>query len=392
MAKQLNAMGAEVIKRIAVGDEKNAILHTLNTSLKEASIVLITGGLGPTADDITKPLLCDYFGGKMVTNQEALENVKRIFNRRNLPLLEVNLKQAEVPDVCVVLQNPKGTAPGMWFEKDEKVIVAMPGVPHEMMAIMESGVLPALEKRIPKEEIVHRNILTAGLGESFLAARIEAIEKALPPNIKLAYLPGNWMVKLRLTGKGKDAKALTLLVEKFQQQIAEALEAFVIVLEDERLEKILYRDFVALKKTLAIAESCTGGYISHTLTQVDGSSHYFLGGIVSYDASVKENSLSIPKETILQHGTVSEEVTKQMAKQVRLQMKSDIGFGITGWLSQYTDGEINPDAGTVWMAVCDDKMVKTKKFRFTYDRIWNKEVALQMALVLLWKFIHGKEN
>lgn len=390
MAQQLNAIGADVVKRVAVGDEKEAIINALETSQKEASIVLITGGLGPTADDITKPLLCDYFGGKLIVNQEALENVKLIFGRRNLPLLERNIKQAEVPDVCKVLQNSRGTAPGMWFEKEGNVIVSMPGVPHEMMTMMEKDVLPELAKKIQAEVIIHKNIITVGIGESFLAERIAAIENTLPPHIKLAYLPSNWLVKLRLTGKGANEQKLLTEIENFQQQFVNEVKEYVISLEDAPLEKILYHDFIQQHKTLAIAESCTGGYISHTLTQIDGSSHYFLGGIVSYDISIKEKVLNIADADIQEHGVVSEEIAMQMANSVRKLMNSTIGFGITGWLSHIDDKQ-NPDAGIVWMAVCDENTTKTKKFNFPYDRVRNKDVALQMAMVLIWKFIHEKE-
>ena len=385
MAQRLNEIGIEVVRRIAVGDTRQDIIAALDDAKVNAGLVLITGGLGPTADDITKPLLCEYFGSKLVLNNEALDNVKRIFSRRNLPLLERNIKQAEVPDNCIVLQNRRGTAPGMWFEQEEVIIISLPGVPHEVMGIMEDAVLPVLSQAAPAKVIVHRHLLTSGLGESFLAERIADIENALPPHIKLAYLPNNWILKLRLTAKGIDEAALITEAEYYQQCIRERISDYFISFTDEPFEKILHREFTKENKTLALAESCTGGYLGHTLTQTDGSSQYFMGSIVSYDASVKETVLKIPKEDIIIHGEVSEAIAMQMAIRVRALLKTSVGFGITGWLSPSS-----PEAGTVWMAVSNAHRTVAKKFHFPYDRERNKEVALQMAMLTIWKFINGK--
>lgn len=387
MAQRLNEAGIEVIRRMAVGDNKADILKAMDNAKADAGLVLLTGGLGPTADDITKPLLCEYFGGAMVVNKEALENVKKIFARRNLPLLERNIRQAEVPDNCTVLQNARGTAPGMWFEKEGTITVALPGVPHEMMVIMEDGVLPKLHQHPSADVIIHRHIMTAGLGESFLAERIADIEETLPPYIKLAYLPANWILKLRLTAKGKDEASLIAETENYQQRIKERISEYFIALQDEPFEKILQRQFTNEGKTLALAESCTGGYIGHTLTQVDGSSRFFMGSIVSYDASVKSIVLKIPQQDIHTHGEVSENIARQMAERVRSLLGTDIGFGITGWLSTGV-----PDAGTVWMAITDGDKTFAKKYYFPYDRLRNKEIALQMALLTIWKFINGKNS
>ena len=295
------------------------------------------------------------------------------------------MRQAEVPDNCIVLQNAKGTAPGMWFEKDGVVIVSLPGVPHEMMAIMEEGVLPRLHHHHSSEKIIHRHIMTAGLGESFLAERIADIEASLPPYIRLAYLPANWILKLRLTARGTDEAQLIAETEKYLQLIKERIPEYFITLKDEPFERILQKQFTQQHKTLALAESCTGGYIGHTLTQVDGSSRYFMGSIVSYDASVKSIVLNIPEQDILTEGEVSEAIARQMAERVRHLLHTDIGFGITGWLSTGV-----PDAGTVWMAVTNGAKTFAKKYYFPYDRIRNKEIALQMALLTIWKFINEK--
>lgn len=385
MAQRLNETGIEVIRRLAVGDNKTDIIKALDSAKADAGLVLLTGGLGPTADDITKPLLCEYFGGNMVLDEKVLANVKKIFSRRNLPLLERNIRQAEVPDNCTVLQNARGTAPGMWFEKEGTVTVSLPGVPDEMMVIMEDEVLPRVAQDHSTEVIIHRHIMTAGLGESFLAERIADIEEALPSYIKLAYLPTNWILKLRLTAKGTNETQLTAETENYQQQIKERISDYFIALKDEPFEKILQRQFTQQHKTLALAESCTGGYIGHTLTQVEGSSRFFMGSIVSYDASVKSIVLKIPRQDILTEGEVSEAVARQMAERVRQLLGTDIGFGITGWLSAGV-----PDAGTVWMAVTNGDKTFAKKYYLPYDRIRNKEIALQMALLTIWKFINGK--
>lgn len=386
MAQRLNEAGIEVIRRIAVGDNKRDIIAALDNAKADAGLILLTGGLGPTADDITKPLLCEYFDGKMVMNKAALDNVKKIFSVRNLPLLERNIRQAEVPDNCIVLQNARGTAPGMWFEKEGTVLISLPGVPHEMMAVMEDGVLPRVAGRNRSDVIIHRHIMTAGLGESFLAERIADIEESLPSYIKLAYLPNHRILKLRLTAKGTDEARLIAETEKYQQQIKERISDYFIAMLDEPFEKILQRQFIKDHKTLALAESCTGGYMAHTLTQAEGASQFFLGSIVCYDTSVKSTVLNISPQDILENGVVSEYMARQMAERVRALVGSDIGFGITGWLSPGV-----PDAGTVWMAVADGGKTFAKKYYFPYDRIKNKEIALQMALLTLLKFIHGKD-
>lgn len=298
IAQRLNEIGIIVNRRVAVGDLKHDIVKALDEELQHSSIVLITGGLGPTADDITKPLLCEYFGGKLVVNDDVLAHVKSIFQRLNRPMLETNLKQAEVPDTCTVLFNKKGTAPGMMFEKDDKVVIAMPGVPFEMMGIMQDEVIERLRTRYIGSIIEHRSIITAGEGESFLAERIKDIEASLPGHIKLAYLPANRIVRLRLTGTGNDRQQLSDLLEKYQRAIAHRLENIVISLDDIPLQQILGKALLEKGLTLGFAESCTGGYLGHLITQVTGSGSYFKGSLVTYDNKVKESLLSINKKLI----------------------------------------------------------------------------------------------
>ncbi len=389
MAQRLNDLGIDVVRRVAVGDVAAAIRKTLDEELQEVDILLITGGLGPTSDDITKPVLAEYFGGRMVVNERVLAHVNAMFEKRKLPVLEVNIKQAELPDTSTLLFNKVGTAPGMLFEKDGRLIVSMPGVPHEMMSIMEDEVIPVLRQRFTSDGIMHRSILTAGIGESFLADRIKDLEAALPAHIKLAYLPGAGMLKLRLTGRGNNLLQLTRELQMRQEEIANRLEDVVIVLDDLPMEQVLGKALTIAGKSLGLAESCTGGNIAHNITQVMGSAQYFNGSIVAYQNEVKQNILKVDKKVIEKESAVSEEVAVQMAKGAMKALKADIGFGITGLLSPGGDDDKVP-VGTVWMAVGDKDTIKTQRFNFQYDRVRNKEVAVQLGMLMIWKFLNNK--
>jgi nicotinamide-nucleotide amidase len=390
IAKQLNLQGIDVQKRIAVGDTTEAITNALDEEIPRADIVLLTGGLGPTADDITKPLLCTYFNGKMIVNNEVLAHVKDIFTKRNRPFLERNIKQAEVPDVCKVLFNPMGTAPGMLFEKDGKLIIAMPGVPFEMMAIMETAVLPFFKQQFKSDAIVHRTTMTIGEGESFIAERIIDIEEQLPKHIKLAYLPSLSGVKLRLTGKGNNEQQLIAEVETWQRRINDRLQHIIIATDDVSLEQVLGNELRQRGQTISLAESCTGGYISHLITLVKGSSDYFKGSIVSYLVEVKENILGVSHDTIAKDGAVSEQVALQMANGVRRQLKTDYSLSITGILDkQKVEGE-SAEPGTIWVAVSGEGFLKAKQFKVHHDRERNKESAATLSMLLLLKAIKGQ--
>jgi len=390
IARQLNALGIDVVRRIAVGDNAPDIRKALDEEIAASDTVLITGGLGPTADDITKPLLCEYFGGKLKVDERVLEHVKEMFVRRNRPFLERNLKQAEVPDNCTVLFNRMGTAPGMLFEKNGKLIISMPGVPFEMMAIMEDGVLPLYKSRFKSDAMVHRTLITAGEGESFIAERIADIENALPPYIRLAYLPSLGMVKLRLTGRRENEEGLIGEVEAWQHKLYERLANIVVAAEDIPFEQILGNLLNEKGATIALAESCTGGYISHLITQVAGASKYLKGCIVPYLIEVKENVLGVQKETLDAFGAVSEPVAKEMAERVREKLNSDYSISITGILDiDRVEGETAAPR-TAWIAVASATETQAKEFRFNHDRIRNKESAAIMAMFMLWKFIKDR--
>ena len=387
IAQRLNAMGIDVLRRVAVGDERLAIINAIDHELADASLLIITGGLGPTSDDITKPLLNDYFGGRMIVDPQVLEHLKELFSRRNRPFLERNMKQAEVPDCCKVLFNRMGTAPGMWFDKGDKVIISLPGVPFEMVSIMENEALPRLQQRFISDALLHRTIITAGEGESFIAEKIADLEAALPAHIKLAYLPGAGMVKLRLTGRGPDTVSVAHELEEQQYKFAERLGKIVLALEDLTLEQILCRWFTENNQTLGLAESCTGGNIAHHITQVPGSSGYFRGSMVCYQNEIKETILGVKRETLDQYGAISEQVASELAEGALKTLTPGIAFAVTGLLSPLEDAKV--PVGRVWMAVAEKGRTVTKEFNFPYDRERNKEMATSMGMLMIWKFVHS---
>jgi nicotinamide-nucleotide amidase len=389
IAKKLNELGIDVRRRVAVGDDRAAIIKALDEEIENAELILVTGGLGPTSDDITKPLLCDYFGGKLKVDERVLAHLKDIFLKRNRPVLDRNMKQAEVPDNCTVLFNRMGTAPGMLFKKDGKNIISMPGVPFEMMAIMEDEVLPMLKTDLKSDALLHRTIFTAGEGESMIAERIIDIEEALPAYIRLAYLPDAGMVRLRLTGRSTDKDNLAAELERQQQIFADRLANIVVVLEDLPLEQVLGRSAKEKGLTIGLAESCTGGFIGNAITNVEGSSAYFNGSVVSYDNEVKKNILGVSKETLDQYGAVSEQTAREMVAGARRVLHVDYALAVTGVLGP-GGGTDRVKVGTVWMAVASAEKIVAKEFHFFYDRQRNKEMAAKMGMLTLWKFINNK--
>ena len=383
MATVLNQAGITVKRRVSVGDDWKEIWDALTAEGKAADIVLITGGLGPTSDDITKPLLCDFFGGKMIKDKAALDNVIEIFSKKlNRPLLERNLKQAEVPDNCRVIQNKRGTAPGMWFEKEETIFVSMPGVPHEMKGMMAEDVIPALVNRFKLSPVQHRTLLTAGIGESFLAELLLEFEAALPNDYKLAYLPNYGMVRLRLTGLDgtKDPEEIETLFEQLKALVKDHL----VVDQDLTLQETIAKVLLEKKKTLAIAESCTGGYISHLITMLPGSSAYYLGGVVSYSNEMKIDVLGVQPDTISQFGSVSVETATQMAQGIRKQTGADFSLATSGIMGP-TGGTPEKHVGFVCVAFCSSERTSTTTFQFRFDRKRNIELTAAHALDFLRK-------
>ena len=382
MAKHLNEAGIRVKQISSVSDDREHILKALAEATERAEIILITGGLGPTKDDITKKTLAEYFGVGMVENKEALDNVTRIFAKYNRPMLEVNRLQAQVPENCEPILNKNGTAPGMWFNHKGKIYVSMPGVPFEMMYMMEEEVIPKLKSSLKLPVIIHKTILTAGEGESFLADRIADIEDALPSYIKLAYLPKLGQVRLRLSAYGKDETFLKEKIDEFAAKITERVSNVVVAQEDIPLEKVVLNMMSEKRLKLAVAESCTGGYISHLFTQHPGSSEVFLGGAVTYSNELKEKLLDVKATSIEKYGAVSEKIVTEMAEGALNNFGADYSIAVTGIAGPGGGTEEKP-VGTVWIAVAKPGKTTIKKFTFGSKRIQNIERSAIAAFFML---------
>jgi nicotinamide-nucleotide amidase len=389
MAKELNNIGVKVKQITSVSDDVEHIKLALANAETRADIILITGGLGPTKDDITKKTLAEYFGSKeMVVHQPTLEKVTAIFAKYNAPLTELNRLQAVVPDNCEVILNENGTAPCMLFRKGNKVIISMPGVPFEMMALMKTSILPRIHQVYNLPSIYHKSILTAGIGESFLADKIADIEDTLPENIKLAYLPTLGAVKLRLSTTGNAEPALILKVDEIALKIKERLQDFWIADEDIPLEKVVLNFMEKHKLTLAVAESCTGGYLSHLITKHPGSSAVFHGGGIVYSYELKSKLLGVKENTLAQYGAVSEETIVEMVDGALNNFSTDYAIAVSG-IAGPDGGLEDKPVGTVWIAVANKHQTITRKFSFSNKRIQNIErsaiAALNMLLILLRK-------
>ena len=382
MARQLNNIGIKVKQISSVSDDREHILNALAEAASRADIILITGGLGPTKDDITKTTLAEYFNVGMVENAETLANVTRIFAKSNRPMLDINKAQALVPQNCEVIINHNGTAPGMWFESDGKIYVSMPGVPFEMMYLMDEQVIPRLKSTFKLPEIIHKTLLTAGEGESFLAKRIADIEERLPEYIKLAYLPKLGQVRLRLSGyEGANAE-LEQEIDMFAAEIAERVNDVLVATEDIELEKAVLNVMESQGLTLSIAESCTGGYIAHLLTRHAGSSKVFAGGAVAYSNALKQQILGVKSETIDVFGAVSEETVNEMLKGALKNFNTNFAIAVTG-IAGPDGGTADKPVGTVWIAVGSLEKTLVKKFTFGSKRLQNIERSAAGALSML---------
>ncbi len=390
IAQALSKIGIPVTGRIAVGDNKESIIDALDTASKKSSIIIITGGLGPTADDITKPLLNAYFGGKMIIHEPSLSHITHIFETiHKKPMIERNRKQAEVPDVCEVLFNEKGTAPGMLFKKEGVYYFSLPGVPHEMKWLTDYQVIPILQKDFNPDNIAHKTLLTAGLGESFLAELISPFENALPSSIKLAYLPNFGMVRLRLTGTGKDKNALENLLQTEFEKLKLAVKDYLVTDADETMEIVVGNLLKQRNQTVATAESCTGGYIGHLLSKNAGSSQFYTGGIISYDNRIKTEFLDVPTHILQTVGAVSKEAVEQMALAVRAKMNTDYAISVSGIMGPSGQTDEKP-LGMVWVGVANREKVVSKVFYLRFDRLRNIEVTANQAINLLRLLIINK--
>ena len=395
IGQELNKNGIWVKRRVAVGDVYDDIWRALDEESLVWDIIIITGGLGPTADDITKPLLCKYFGGKMVVDDRVLLHIKYLFEhvyRRPGLILERNLKQAEVPDVCSVLHNERGSAPGMWFEKQikgseqKKIFISLPGVPHEMKGLMEQQVIPRLKNLFNTQVIIHQTLLTAGTGESIIAEKIKDWEDNLPTHMKLAYLPHFGLVRLRITSTGNDKNQMEKELEEQFGQLKELVKPWLVIDEDMTLPQAVAKILKERKQTAGTAESCTGGYIAHLMSRDPGSSSNFKGAIVSYDNVVKTDVLGVSKETLDTKGAVSEDTVIQMAKGGLKQLKSDYIVVTSGIMGPDGGSEHKP-VGLVWIAVGNKDSIEAEEFNFRFDRNRNIEMTAMAALNKLRKFI-----
>lgn len=358
MGEQLALVGIRARQVLTISDDRTAILEALDAS--KAHVVLITGGLGPTKDDITKHTLCSYFDTKLVRHPHIEAAIAAFFRSVGREPLEVNLAQADLPEACKVVPNDRGTASGMWFERDGRVFVSMPGVPYEMKAMMEKHVLPELRETFHPPTIVHRTILTTGLGESHLAQRIAAWEDSLAAeDIKLAYLPSPGLVKLRLsTYANNDPTAATARVATKAGQLYRLIPELIFGEGEERLEQVVGRLLKERGQSLSLAESCTGGYVSHLITGVPGSSAYYTGGVVSYANAVKMEELGIPSDMLELNGAVSQPVVERMAVGVREALRTDWSVALSG-VAGPDGGTPEKPVGTVWMAVAGPEGVRS---------------------------------
>jgi nicotinamide-nucleotide amidase len=387
MAVELNKSGFELAQITSVHDDAGHIVESLEMALKRADVVLFTGGIGPTNDDITKQTLTKFFKTKLVFDESVIRNIEQLFsNRPGFLINELTHAQAMVPENCTVIQNVVGTAPLTWFEKDGKVIVSMPGVPYEMKNAMSTGIIPRLKNYFKTPSLLHRTMQIYGYGESALALKIADWENALPENISLAYLPNYGVVKLRLSGTSDDVLSLEFSVNQQIDRLSQILGNAIISYEDITIEKLIGDLLKSKGLMVATAESCTGGNIAHLFTSIPGSSDFFKGSVVAYSNDVKTALLQVSSEDLENSGAVSQVVIEQMAVGVRRLLKSDVAIATSG-IAGPTGGTLEKPVGTVWIAVCSEDKVVSKEFRFGALREQNIQRATQAALLLLKEII-----
>ena len=388
IAKSLDKIGIDVHEMLSITDDKQHILDTLSSLQNKVDVVIVTGGLGPTKDDITKKTFCDYFEDDLVSDDKVLAHVTQLIEQYfKRPITQINKDQALVPSKCDVLFNQVGTAPGMWMEKENTVFISLPGVPYEMKYLIENEVIPKLIAKFERPYIIHKTILTYGVGESLLAERIESWEDNLPEFIKLAYLPSPGRVRLRLSARGTEENILhegiKNQVEKLQLIISDCIVGYD---DGETIEVVLGRLLTEKKLTLATAESCTGGKIASTLTSISGASNYFKGSVVSYATEVKENVLGISPNIIKEHSVVSAPVAEAMALQVQQLLKSDYAIATTGNAGP-NKGDADAEVGTVFIAIATPKGVFSEEFNFGQPREKVIDRAVTKGLEIIYKEI-----
>ncbi len=387
MAVELNKAGFELAQITSVHDDAGHIVESLGLALKRADVVLFTGGIGPTNDDITKQTLAKFFDSKLVFDESVLRNIEQLFSTRpNWVINELTRAQAMVPDKCTVIQNTVGTAPVTWFEKDGKVIVSMPGVPYEMQYAMSQEIIPRLQNYFKTPSIVHKTVQVYGYGESALALKIAEWEGGLPENVSLAYLPNYGVVKLRLSGVSDDVLALEFSMNQQIDKLSQILGSSIVSYEDVAIENLI-GDALKLKGLMvATAESCTGGNIARRFTTIPGSSDFFKGSVVAYSNDVKTSLLQVFAGDIEKYGAVSQVVVEQMAAGARQLLKADVAVATSG-IAGPAGGTLEKPVGTIWIAVCSDGKTVSREFRFGALREQNIQRATQAALLMLKEII-----
>ena len=389
IAQRLNEIGLELSKIYSISDTESAILRTLKRAEELSDIVILTGGLGPTNDDITKKTLATYFKDTLVRNQEVLIHIKELFKKFGVDQInKLNEQQADLPSTSKVLFNKFGTASGMWFEKNKKHFVSLPGVPHEMKNLMSTYVLPELQARFSVGVVVHKTILTQGVPESILAERLSEWEAELPTSIKLAYLPSENRVRLRLSTRGLNEELLNDQIEIQIEKLYDIIPELIFGEEQDRLEQRIGVELLKRNATIATAESCTGGYLAHLITRLAGASAYYKGSVLAYDNSIKETVLGVKAETLRSFGAVSEEVVVEMALGIKKIMKVDYAVATSG-IAGPSGGTTEKPVGTVWIAIAGPNGVQSVKYQMGTERVWNIK---RTASVCLLDLLHVLES
>ncbi|MEM1328367.1 MAG: competence/damage-inducible protein A [Bacteroidota bacterium] len=389
MGETLNRFGARIQEITTVADDLEDITNSLERAFERCDIVLMTGGLGPTKDDVTKKAITEFYGTGFTFSQPTYDLIVERFKKWGRSTTEAHRQQCYMPENAELLHNKVGTAPGMWMEKEGKVLVSMPGVPYEMKYLMEAEVIPRLVQQFQAEPIAHRTIRTVGEGESRIAVRIEAFEENLPDHIKLAYLPGSLQVRLRLTGRGKTQEVLERELEELEQQLLPNIEDLVYGFGKTSLEEAIGQILKAQGKKMATAESCTGGYLAHKITSISGSSAYYWGSVIAYDNQIKQDLLDVPAETLETEGAVSEATVRAMVKGLLQRFPVDVGVAISG-IAGPGGGTPEKPVGTIWLAVGDGERIHAQKIKLGKDRLRNIQYASVHALNMVRQFLTGQ--
>lgn len=389
MGQELNKIGIDVYQVSTISDDKNHIVDALKDALKRTELVLITGGLGPTRDDKTKYTLAEYFNSPLVRNENVYNQVEKMLKKRSIPMNDLNRKQAEVPEKARIFINYAGTAPAMWFVLGGKVVISMPGVPYEMKELMTKQILPSVSRYFKTPVIIHRTIHTYGTFEAKLAEILSGFEEQLPSEIKLAYLPAEGIIKLRLSGRGAREEEIMKMIDAEIEKLYKLIPRYIFGEQDDSLEKIIGVLLREKGETLSTAESCTGGLIAHRITTVPGSSDYFIGSVIAYSNRIKEKDLGVDPGSIVEFGAVSRQVVEQMAQGVRERFNTGYSIATSG-IAGPAGGTAEKPVGTVWIAVVDKKGIYSKKYTFGNNRLRNIRRSTLAGLNLLRQYIKGE--